>query len=329
MTENYRPPFEITKTILMRVSQISEVIGHINASNIGFSSPILRKENRIKTITGTLAIEGNTLNLDQVSDIIDGKKVLGSIREITEVHGTIKAYERLNSFNMPHEDDLLKAHSLLMGGVLKETGVYRKGNVGVHKNGGVVHVAPQVRMVSKLMNDLLSWLHSSDDHPLIQSCVFHYEFEFIHPFSDGNGRMGRLWQTLILSKWKSIFEFLPIESVIKENQEGYYQALGKADDDSNSTIFIEFMLDVILQTCKDALETSQYVPLNVPRNVPLKRLEQIVALISENREITIEQMAELCGVSTKTIKRDLAKLKNENRIERVGSLKSGYWKVKA
>lgn len=327
MTENYQPPFTITKKIVRLVSQISEVVGTVNASNVDFSSPKLRKNNRIKTITDTLAIEGNTLNLDQVSAIIDGKKVLGSIREIAEVHGAIKAYERLNSFNMAQEDDLLEAHSLLMGEVLNKSGIFRTGNVGVHKNGEVVHVAPKARMVPKLMSDLLSWLKSSDDHPLIQSCVFHYEFEFIHPFIDGNGRMGRLWQTLILSKWKSIFEFLPIESVIRENQEGYYQALASADGEGNSTVFIEYMLDVILQTCNEAFEASQNVPRNVPKNVPLNRAEQIIVLISEHKGITIEQIAELCKVNTKTIKRDIAKLKDEKRIERVGSLKSGYWKM--
>jgi Fic family protein len=183
-------------------------------------------------------------------------------------------------------------------------------------------------MVRQLMRDLLSWLATSDDHPLITSSVFHYEFEFIHPFADGKGRMGRFWQTLILSKWKPVFAYLPLESVIREKQEGYYQALSLADGVGNSTEFVEFMLTAILQTCRDVGRADGNVSLNVPKHVPLKRREQILALIAADQEITIGQMAEHCQVSTKTINRDIARLKKENRLERVGSLKSGYWQVR-
>lgn len=328
MAKNYQPPFTITKKILALVSEISEAVGYIDAAGIAPGSPQLRKGNLVKTITGTLAIEGNTLSLDQISDIIEGKKVLGPVREIAEVHGAIKAYENLPRFAMASEDDLLEAHRLMMEEVLPKSGAYRRGSVGIKKGGEVIHVAPQAGMVPQLMRNLLSWLATSDDHPLVTSSVFHYEFEFIHPFRDGNGRMGRLWQTLILSKWKPVFAYLPLESVIKEKQDGYYQALSLSDRVGNSTDFIEFMLTAILQTCQDATQASDNVPINVHLNVPLKRREQILALITENKEITIIRMAEYCRVSTKTIQRDIARLKHENRLERVGSLKNGYWHQK-
>ena len=336
MTKNYQPPFTITKQILALVSEISEVVGYIDAAGLAPGSLKLRKGNLVKTITGTLAIEGNTLSLEQVSDIVDGKRVLGSAREIAEVHGAIKAYESLNHFDMTSEKDLLKAHRMLMEGVLTKSGVFRRGSVGIKKAGEVIHVAPSAEMVPQLMRDLLNWIATSDDHPLIASSVFHYEFEFIHPFADGNGRMGRLWQTLILSRWKPIFTYLPLESVIKEMQDGYYQALRQAPSTSsghrngvgNSTEFIEFMLAAILQTCQDVAQENDNVPINVPRDVPLKRRQQILTLIEADKEITIAQLAELCKVSSKTIKRDIALLKNENRLERVGSLKSGHWLVK-
>ncbi len=328
MAENYQPPFTITKKILALVSEISEVVGYLDATGIAPISPRLRKGNLVRTISGTLAIEGNTLSLDQVSDIIDGKRVLGPVREIAEVHGAIKAYEALPGFDMTSEADLLAAHQLLMGEVLAKVGAYRRGSVGIKQGDKLIHIAPGAEMVPQLMRDLLSWLATSDDHPLVSSSVFHYEFEFIHPFSDGNGRMGRLWQTLILSTWKPVFAYLPLESVIKEEQEGYYQALRQADGSASSTEFIEFMLAAILRTCQEAAQAGDSVPKGVPKDVPLKRRQQILALIAADREITIAQMAAHCRVSTKTVKRDIELLKSENRLERVGGPKSGYWQLK-
>lgn len=327
MAEKYQPPFTITRHILALVSEISEAVGYIDAAGIAPGSPQLRRGNLVRTITGTLAIEGNTLSLDQVSDIIEGKLVLGPAHEIAEVHGAIKAYENLHRFAMTSEKDLLSAHRLLMGEVLAKSGAYRRGSVGIKKGGKVIHVAPQAGMVPQLMGDLLHWLATSADHPLITSSVFHYEFEFIHPFSDGNGRMGRLWQTLILSKWKPVFTWLPLESVIKEKQADYYQALQQADGVGNSTEFIEFMLAAILQTCRDAAQASVNVPINVPKNVPLNRRQRLLTLVARDPAITIAKLAELCKVSGKTIKRDIARLKDEGRLERFGSLKSGSWRV--
>jgi len=241
---SYQPPFTITPKIIQLISMISECVGGIDATVLN-QSPQLRKQNRIKTITSTLAIEGNTLGIEQVTAIVDGKQVMGSQREIAEVHGAIVAYELLPTWQYSNEQDLLKAHLLLMGELMRDAGKYRAKAVGIHKGDKVVHVAPQANRVPLLMSDLLRWSKQSEHHALIVSCVFHYEFEYIHPFTDGNGRMGRLWQTLILGQWKELFYLLPLESVIKDKQAEYYSALSQSDSDANSTVFIEFMLESI------------------------------------------------------------------------------------
>lgn len=240
----YQPPFTTTPKIIRLISTISEQIGAMSLHALN-SSPQLRKQNRIKTITGTLAIEGNTLSLEQVTAIIEGKHVLGEQREIAEVHGAIKAYDALTGWNGSQLNNLLEAHQLMMGEVLVDAGHFRKGAVGIKKGNEVVHVAPQANRVSGLMSDALQWVQTCEHHPLIVSSVFHYDLEFIHPFSDGNGRMGRLWQTLILGAWKELFYLLPLESVIKDKQQAYYEALSQSDSEGSSTIFIEFMLESI------------------------------------------------------------------------------------
>jgi len=325
---SYAPPFTITPKILDLVSQISETVGKLEVLAPTAISPTLRKANKIKTITGTLEIEGNTLGIEKITAILEGKRVMGSMREIAEVNGAIKVYDNLDTFDYKSLDDLLLAHKMLMGEILTKAGIFRTTNVGVGGEDGVVHVAPPHSNVPGLMEDLFSWLAQSDIHPLIKSSVFHYEFEFIHPFVDGNGRMGRLWQSLILYDWKPIFSAIPTESVIKETQQGYYDALEEAGSQGESTPFVEFVLEAILQSCERELSNGQNVPTNVPKNVPLNRLEQIIALIRDNSSITIDQLAHACDVSDKTIKRDIAKLKEAGRLERKGSLKSGYWEIK-
>jgi len=324
---NYTPPFKITPKILDLVSLISEIIGKLEVLAPTAITPTLRKANKIKTITGTLAIEGNTLGIEKVTAILDGKRVMGSMREIAEVNGAIKVYDKLSTFEYKNLDDLLLSHKLLMEEILNNAGTFRSSNVGVGGEDGVVHVAPPHTHVSSLMQELFSWLSRSDIHPLIKSSVFHYEFEFIHPFIDGNGRIGRLWQSLILYKWKSIFSAIPIESVIKETQQEYYNALEASGTMGESTPFVEFMLEAILKACEDELENGTSVPINVPKNVPIKRLEKILSFIAKNSSITIEQLAQACEVSDKTIKRDITKLKEQRLLERQGSLKSGYWKL--
>jgi Fic family protein len=330
---SYQPPFTITAEILNLVADISQQVGALDASALN-ASPQLRKQNRIKTITGTLAIEGNTLTEEQVTAVVEGKPVLGSVRELAEVKGAIAAYDALPTFTPSAMDDLLAAHGLMLSDILVNAGRFRSQGVGIHKGGVVHHVAPPAHQVSGLMADLTQWLNRSKDHPLIASSVFHYEFEFIHPFSDGNGRMGRLWQTLILSKWHPLFLSLPLESVIKEHQQQYYQALEDADQQADSTPFIQFMLSVIAQTLSQSM--AQNAPVNALVNAPvkpaadvsrLKTPDAIVALLASNAELTRQQLAEAIGKDVRTIARALAKLQQTGKIKRVGSDKTGHWEV--
>ncbi len=324
---NYKPPFTITPQILDLISRISEAVGKLEVLAPSSITPTLRKANKIKTITGTLEIEGNTLGIEKITAILEGKRVMGSMREIAEVNGAIKVYDNLATFDYKNLDDLLRAHKMLMEEILNNAGTCRNSNVGVGGEEGVVHVAPPHGQVPHLMQQLFNWLSVSDIHPLIKSSVFHYEFEFIHPFVDGNGRIGRLWQSLILYEWKSIFSAIPIESVIKETQQKYYDALQRAGEMGESTPFVEFMLDAILKACENELSNEKNVPIKVPKNVPIERLDKILALMAQNSSITIDQLAQLCAVSDKTIKRDIAKLKEQGRLQREGSLKSGFWKI--
>lgn len=322
---SYQPPFTITSEILNLVADISQQVGRLDASALN-ASPQLRKQNRIKTITGTLAIEGNTLTEEQITAIVEGKPVLGSVRELAEVKGAIAAYETLPDFQPGNLDDLRAAHGLMMAEVLTEAGAFRSKGVGIHKAGVVHHVAPPAHQVSGLMADLAGWLQRANDHPLITSSVFHYEFEFIHPFSDGNGRMGRLWQTLILSKWHPLFLSLPLESVIKDHQQDYYQALEEADQQADSTPFIHFMLSVIAETL------AQNAPVNAPASAPvnvtgLKTPEALLQLLHHNNQLTRQQLAQLLGKDVRTIARALAKLQQAGKVTRIGSDKTGHWEV--
>lgn len=241
----YKPPFSITDDMVQMLSEISEFIGHINVSNQLSTNPKLRRANRIKTIQASLAIENNSLSLDQVTAILNGKRILGAPQEIREVKNAYEAYEILLDFEPLSIEDMLKAHKILMLDLVKEDGRFRSGGVGIFNGDKVVHVAPPANRVLELMQELIEWYKESKVHPLIKSCVFHYEFEFIHPFADGNGRMGRMWHTLLLSQWKEVFAWIPIETLVKERQAEYYEALGKADHDADFTVFIEFMLIII------------------------------------------------------------------------------------
>jgi Fic family protein len=325
---NYKPPYTITSKILKLTSEISELISDIKYIDKKYSNLILRKKNRVRSITGTLQIEGNTFDEAKVTNVINGKTVLGTMREIEEVKGAIKAYDYLDKYKYKDEKDLLKAHKILMEKLLDNAGIYRNTNVGVGGKDGVTHVAPPPSFVPQLMGNIFSWLKTTDEHLLIVSCIFHYEFEFIHPFSDGNGRIGRLWQTIILKSFKDFFAYIPIESIVRNNQQHYYKALEDSGSIGESTPFIEFMLEIIKQSLKDYIkERKQNVPLTVPKNVPLKRQDEILKLIKKDNNITILQLADILSVSDKTIKRDIAKLKNENKIIRIGSLKNGHWEI--
>lgn len=325
----YTPPFTITTDILNLVADISQQVGMLDASTLN-ASPQLRKQNRIKTITGTLAIEGNSLTEEQVTAIVDGKPVMGSVRELAEVKGAIAAYDALPNFNPGNIVDLLAAHGLMLGDILQNAGRFRSNAVGIHKAGVVHHVAPPADRVSGLMAELIQWLANTKDHPLIASSVFHYKFEFIHPFSDGNGRMGRLWQTLILSQWHPLFLSLPLESVIKEHQQHYYQALEQADDEANSTPFIHFMLSVIAETLVQnaTINAPINVTINTETNITgLNTPDAVLALLAKNPELTRSQLASLIGKDIRTIARALAILQQAGKVKRIGSNKTGYWEV--
>lgn len=248
---NYQPPFQITPKILNAVAAISELVGNHSAKN-GNLSPQLRRENRIRTIQASLAIEQNSLTLDQVTAVLDGKRVLGLPREIQEVRNAFTTYEKLPDWQAENVADLLLAHQLMMFGLVDDAGKWRSSGVGIFRNDELVHMAPPASQIPRLMSDLLAWLAQTDNHPLITSCAFHYEFEFIHPFSDGNGRIGRLWQTLILSQWRPLMAYLPVETLISEKQDEYYFVLGQCDKNSDSTLFIEFMLNTIENALRES-----------------------------------------------------------------------------
>lgn len=323
---SYKPPYKITSKVVNLIADISEELTRIEYNKKKIITPQLRKKNRIKTLAGTLEIEGNFLGEEKITAILEGHRVLGTMLEVAEVEGAINAYKELENYRYDNPDDLLKAHKVLMKGILTTAGSYRTVNVGVGSSEGVSHVAPPHGVVPDLMNDLFSWLKDSDEHPLIKSCVFHYEFEFIHPFSDGNGRIGRLWQSVILHHYREVFNAIPTESMVRDNQEKYYHALEESGNLGESTPFIEFMLEIILETVK---QENKNVPKYVPKYVPLNRLTTILKLMEKDKHITIEQLAHKLNVSDKTIKRDIEKLKNEEKIKRVGSLKAGQWEVLA
>lgn len=250
MAKAYTPPFSITPKIIRLIADINQQLGRLSVQDEKRQLK-LRRINRIRTIQGSLAIEGNTLSEAQITAILEGKRVIAPPREILEARNALQAYEQFDRWLPDNEEHLLLAHRLLMTGLVDDAGMYRQGNVGVMNGSQVVHMAPPASRVPQLMADLLGWLKTTEQHPLIASCVFHYEFEFIHPFSDGNGRMGRLWQTLILSKWFPLLAQLPVESMIHASQSQYYQAINQSTTQSDCAAFIEFMLKVIHNTLQD------------------------------------------------------------------------------
>jgi Fic family protein len=239
------PPYQITPTIIKLIASVSEKLGQINAKFLDKTSPKLRKENRIKTIHSSLSIEGNTLTEEQITALIENKRIIGPEKDVNEVLNAIRVYDQLDTFDPKSAISFLKAHEILMKGLVSDNGKYRKKSVGIMAGDRIAHMAPPAENVPHLMNDLFKYLKTSDEISLIKSCVFHYEMEFIHPFIDGNGRMGRLWQTLILMKEYPVFEFIPFENSIHKTQKDYYHALSQSDKSGSSTPFIEYMLRVI------------------------------------------------------------------------------------
>ena len=266
---SYQPPYTITPSIISLIAEISEKLGRLSAIEDQESSLRLRRINRIRTIQGSLAIEGNTLTADQITAVLEGKPVIAPPSEVQEARNAILAYENLSRWQAASQEDLLEAHQVLMLGMIGDAGQYRRSGVGVMQGRDVIHVAPPADRVEGLMIDLLGWLSDSKEHPLISSSVFHYEFEFIHPFTDGNGRMGRLWQTLILSQWKAVFAYLPVESMVYAHQSDYYKALEQSTAHTDCAPFIEFVLSMVLNACRD-----------LPPHVPPQVTPQVKKLIS-------------------------------------------------
>ncbi|MDT8443145.1 MAG: Fic family protein [Desulfuromonadales bacterium] len=282
---SYQPPYTITPEILNRVAAISEAIGRLTVLTDQARALRLRRINRVRTIRGSLAIEGNTLSEAQITAILEGKRVIAPPREVQEVKNALAAYDRFDTWKPKAEKDLLEAHLILMSGLIDEAGLYRHGDVGVMAGQQVIHLAPPADRVPHLMVDLFGWLANTDAHPLIASSVFHYEFEFIHPFADGNGRMGRLWQSLILARWNPLFADIPVESLIFENQAEYYAALQESTQQTDSATFIAFMLRMILDTVTSStLEVAPEVTQEV-------RLLSVLA-----GEMTRQQLKEALGL---------------------------------
>lgn len=320
----YTPPFNITDEILHLVSEISEQIGALNVM-LGkrMPSPMLRKENQIKTIHSSLAIEHNSLSLQQVTDVIDGKHVLGAPNEIQEVKNALQAYRLMLQLDAFKESDLLRAHALMMADLINDAGRYRKKGVGVFNGEECIHMAPSAERVPHLMADLFDWLKQTKVHPLISSCVFHYEFEFIHPFMDGNGRLGRYWQTLLLSRWKEIFAWLPVETIVKKYQQQYYKAIAQCDAKGDSTEFISFMLRCILETIKQGIKVTD----KVTDKVTGKSEDKLLTLVKKNPSITIPEMMSRMGLSDSGVRKILRKLQKLGKLRRVGANKNGHWEI--
>ncbi|MFT6927583.1 MAG: Fic family protein [Psychromonas sp.] len=279
---SYIPPFTLNNKILSLVASISEQLGALSATLALSQSLLLRKVNRVRTIQGSLAIEGNQLSEEQITAILDGKRVIAPAREVQEASNALSVYEQLDRLQFADQKSLLSAHKKLMLGLIDSAGQYRSGGVGVIKNSKVIHMAPPANLVPRLMGDLFDWLANSDDHALIKSCVFHYEFEFIHPFADGNGRMGRLWQTLILKEYHDVFTYLPVESLISIHQTDYYQAIAASTKNSNSAPFIEFMLTMIEEALQQLHLNNQSLSQDgvpAPPQVTPQVTPQVLALL--------------------------------------------------
>ncbi len=346
----YTPPFKITSRILNLVAEISAKIERYAIVLEQDTTLRLRKANRIKTIHSSLAIEGNELTEGQVRDIINGKNVIAPLREIQEVKNAIATYDLFPTLNPFDEKDLLRAHHTMMQALIDNPGRWRTSGVGVFGGTGCVHLAPPADRVPQLMSDLFDWLKNADDHLLIRSCVFHYEFEFIHPFLDGNGRTGRLWQSLILTQLHPLFAHLPVENMVYSNQQAYYDAITASTAVGESTPFIEFMLGEILATLTRGESEStegvvEYVPIKVqgkfPNNIPnifpnnvrslypqvAEVVWYIASLLNNTPGASADQIGEALGISGRMVRNHIATLRNLGILERIGSNKTGYWKV--
>lgn len=321
MSDMYTPPFTMTDEITNLVIEIAEFTGAMTVSEQLSKNPKLRRENRIRSIHSSLAIEQNSLTMDQVSDIIDGKRVLGPPQDIREVQNAYEAYEIMTRLNPYSVRDLLKAHKIMTEGLVKEAGVFRSKSVGVYAGERLIHIGTPANYVPVLIGQLFNWLKKSKLHPLVKSCIFHYEFEFIHTFADGNGRTGRLWHTLILAKWQEFFLWIPIETIIHERQADYYKALNSSNIDGESTEFARFMLELIRDLLK---ELSHNGVMNKEKTLD----EKLLDLLKDDGNQSAAGLAEIVGCSQRTVQRVLKRLVDAGKIERIGSNRFGHYVIK-
>jgi len=338
MSKPYQPPFQLSHAILASVANIAELIGRWRQAGGDELVPQLRRGNRVLTIQASLAIEQNTLTVEQVTAVLDGKPVLGPPREIQEVKNAFAAYEAMTGWQPTRHADLMAAHRLLLQGLTDDAGSLRQAGVGVFQGKQLVHMAPPAAQVPRLTSQLLRWLAHTDAHPLVASSAVHYELEFIHPFSDGNGRIGRLWQTLILSRWQPMLAYLPVETIIRSRQDDYYRVLGEADAAADCSGFIQFMLDAIATSLHQALEVeatmarapgmaSPETPVKTLVKTPVKTADQILDLLRRHPTLTLAKVAIHLGKSSSAVERAARKLREAGRLQYVGPQKGGHWEV--
>ena len=320
---NKKPPFEITTSMLDKLAEIAELVGQVNAVAGLTTNPTLRRTNRIRTIYSSLAIEQNTLSLEQVTAVLNGKRIIAPPKDIAEVKNAYEIYEMMDSLNPYSVDDLLNAHAVMTRGLTVESGCFRSKPVGVvDKQGNILHFGALPDYAPGLTRELLDWVRDSDIHMLIKSCVFHYELEVIHPFADGNGRIGRLWHTLLLTQWKPLFAWLPVESIIHDHQDEYYAAINRSNYEGESTAFIEFMLSAIREALMEAAQTT-----DVAENMTTDELRRykVEGFLKKNNVITNADVRQLFQVSAATANRILAKLTDEGLLQKIRLGKSwGY-----
>ena len=312
---NKKPPFTLTEGMLDAVVEIAELVGQLGTVSGLTTNPMLRRRNRIRSVYSSLAIEQNTLSLEQVTAVLNGKRVLAPPRDIAEVKNAYEIYEMLDKLDPYNVEDLLSAHGVMTRGLTEEAGYFRSGPVGVvDRDGNILHFGTLPDYVSGLTKDLLDWVRESEIHMLIKSCVFHYELELIHPFADGNGRIGRLWHTLLLSQWKPIFAWLPVESIIHDRQEEYYRAINCSNYEGESTAFIAFMLAAIKEALVEAIHTTGVTP---NMSVGELRWYQIRRYLEKNETITNGDVQQLFQVSSATANRILSGLTKEGKLAKL------------
>lgn len=309
--------------MLEEIAEIAELVGRVNASMGLHTNPTLRRTNRIRTIYSSLAIEQNTLSLEQVTAVLNGKRVIAPPKDIEEVKNAYEIYEKLDTLDPFSVDDLLRAHGVMTKGLTKESGCFRSGSVGVVDNqGNIVHFGTLAAYAPQLTMDLLEWVKTSGVPMLIKSCVFHYEFEVIHPFADGNGRIGRLWHTLLLTKWKPVFAWLPVESIIHDQQDEYYAAINQSNYEGESTAFISFMLSAIKEALEEAVQTAAATGSRTADEQRRQRLRQFV---QQNGAITNADVRRMLGVSSATANRILTGMVEDGMLQKIRLGKSwGY-----